>query len=155
MPDPTMPAPARGRPSRTVVVLVLLGHVLAGVALGIALDRHVLHPRLGRFGRREMPLDSAGQAAMRARMREEMVRGLSRELALSDSQRVQVEGIIGRHEASFDAIRRESEPRLRALLDSTWMDIDRVLTPEQHAKWAARRGELPFGRGRGPRPPGM
>jgi hypothetical protein len=153
MTDSTPPVSATPRPRRAAVALVLLGHVLVGLALGILLDRTVLHPRPfgGRFGRRPMAQDSAGQAAMRTRMRDEMLRGLSRELGLTAGQRDQVAQILGRHEAAFEALRRESEPRLRALVDSSWAEIDRVLTPEQHGRWVERRG-LPFGRDRRPGP---
>lgn len=143
MMDPTkLPAP----PSRLLVVGVLVAHLLAGVAAGIALDRLVLldwgrRPAgewgMGRRGPWHMGREGAGH------MQGRMLARIGQELDLTAEQREQVEAILPRHLAAFDSLRREMGPRLSALLDSTSAEVEAILTPDQRERWRRIRRQAP------------
>jgi hypothetical protein len=133
-----------------MVGLILLAHLAVGIVIGVAVDRYVLRPPPGMFFGRIRPMhnDSVGRVEMRAEMRKDMIHRLSKELDLKPEQLAPVESVLVQREVAFEALRRESEPRLQALLDSSWVEIDRVLTPEQHEKWVEIRKHLGPGWGR-------
>ncbi len=64
-----------------------------------------------------------------------MTRQMQRDLHLSDEQREAVHEILQRHHEQLAAIRRETEPQVRATLDSMRSEIEKKLTPEQAEKW--------------------
>lgn len=70
-----------------------------------------------------------------------IVRHLDRRLELSDAQRAQIEAILAR-----------SHDRMRAQIDATNAEIERVLTPEQRAKFRKMRMRLHGPHGRRARP---
>lgn len=64
---------------------------------------------------------------MESRAVEEMVR----ELGLSEAQRLSVESILERQRSSASQVFSSMGPQLRALLDSTNVEIRRTLAPAQ------------------------
>jgi Spy/CpxP family protein refolding chaperone len=80
------------------------------------------------------------------------------ELGLTPAQETQVDSIMARGMSIRRALEDSMRPRVRAQLDSTRAQIERVLTPEQRQKfesWRARvhadRGGMPGPGGPGPR----
>lgn len=122
-----------------VAAVVVVVSLLTGVVVGIAVDRRVLVHRpimVSRGGRWHGP----------------MVPGrLERELGLTPSQSAAVDSVMGHRMAQRDSLMAHTFPMMRALLDSTRTDIERVLTPDQRAKFETMRFHdgLPPGRGAG------
>jgi Spy/CpxP family protein refolding chaperone len=123
----------RAAPRRPVLaaIAVTLSAAIAGVMLGIVLDRTVLTrtPELPR----DVPTPPGLEQS--PAMRQRFIALLARELDLTDAQRVQVEALIEqespRMRASFDSAkgimqRAVQNPQQRMLL---------ILTPEQQAKF--------------------
>ena len=127
-----------------VAATIIVMSLLTGVIAGIAVDRRVLLPNrlwgpggpvvFGRFGAH----------------RQVMVPGrLERELGLSPTQTAAVDSITRHRMAQRDSLMAHTFPVMRALLDSTRIDIERVLTPEQREKFEQLRFREPDG------PPGI
>lgn len=138
---PPTPPPARTRPRlRAGLVLLLVG--LAGIAIGIALDRAVLRSRI-----RTLLADDRLPPPRPGHFRRDLLGRLDRRLELSDSQRVVVDSILSRREAEVRTLLRESRPRFEAIAERTRNEIRQVLTPEQleRFKELEERREL-FGR---------
>lgn len=115
--------------SREVMVgLVLLLVGGAGVAGGVAIDRQLLMHRYGAAWTMEPPSDGERVA---------IARQLTKELDLTTAQQAQVDAIIARQMNAADALRREYQPRVRALMLGTRAQIDSILTPVQRAKLRA------------------
>ena len=109
-----------------VAVLVLLLTFGAGAIAGAAVHHLV-------FAHREQ----LAPFAMRA-----MVNRLDRHLDLTDAQRRQVEEIIRRHHERIDSIWTNARPHVSAELVAANAEIEKVLTPEQRAKYAKMRMHL-------------
>ena len=62
-------------------------------------------------------------------------RELESQLQLSDSQRTQIQAILGESRQEAEAIRRELRPRVEKNLEATQNRIGALLSPEQHAKF--------------------
>jgi len=158
---------ARRFPLWALVATVLVLQALLGVVAGIVIDRYAFHRRhypayamregWGRGfpqghrgwggpggGRRMDGGRPMGGPHMGGRdgefgMRRNMVERLSAELALSPSQRTKLDSVMERQAAAFKRIREETQPKIKALVDSSRAQIDQLLTPDQRAKYAKIR----------------
>ncbi len=145
----------RRTPSRWVIATILVAHTLAGVAGGMALEHYILHRHrpmffgLERGGR--MGMGGSDTLAARQEMQHRMADHLARELDLDAAQRSRLDSMMPAQAARFEALRREMEPRLRALLDSSSVQIEAILRPDQVAHWQEiRRRMVPDGGPPGP-----
>ena len=135
-----------------VAASVIVMSLLTGVFLGVAVDRRLMVPRvprgsffLSRFGGH----------------RQGIIPGhLEHDLGLSPAQSVAVDSIMRHRMAQRDSLMSHTWPVMRQLLDSTRLDIEKILTPEQKAKFEQLRSREPGGppgmmlrRGDGPPPP--
>ncbi len=68
-----------------------------------------------------------------------MVNRLDHRLDLTDAQRAQVEAIIKRRHAHIDAMWDGVRPQVRAEIERTNQEIERVLTPEQRKRFKRMR----------------
>jgi Spy/CpxP family protein refolding chaperone len=109
-----------------IAVAVLALTFVAGVGVGI-------------FGS-HMAILHGGHGA--ERFPNAMVNRLDRRLDLTDAQRAQVAAIIKRRHARIDAIWGAARPQVRAEIDRTNEEIERVLTPEQRAQFKRMRMRL-------------
>jgi hypothetical protein len=132
----------------TVIVLSLF----TGVIVGVALDRRVLWSHHGHGG--PVVGSRGGHGPIMIPLR------LERELGLSPAQTAAVDSIMRHRMAQRDSLMAHTWPVMRQLLDSTRSDIEKVLTPEQKAKFEQLRSREPGGppgimlrRGDGPPPP--
>lgn len=102
-----------------IAALVLLLTFAAGFAGGVAAHRAFVV-------RHHAPSPRAVNA---------MVRHLDRALDLSDAQRKQIEDILSRRRDRIESLWSSVRPRVRAEVEATNAEIERVLTPEQRAKF--------------------
>jgi len=135
-----------------VAASVIVMSLLTGVIVGVAVDRRMMVPRvprgsffLSRFGGHHQGIIPGH---------------LEQELGLSPAQSVAVDSIMRHRMAQRDSLMAHTWPVMRQLLDSTRSDIEKVLTPEQKAKFEQLRSREPGGppgmmlrRGDGPPPP--
>jgi Spy/CpxP family protein refolding chaperone len=124
-----------------VAAVVVVVSLLTGVVAGIAVDRRALIHRgpyiVSRGGHFHGP----------------MVPGrMERELGLSPAQSAAVDSVMHHRMAQRDSLMARTFPVMRALLDSTRIDIERVLTPDQRTKFEKMRfHDGPMGSTRGQR----
>ena len=138
----------RLRPS-VVATLVMVTVFLFGMLAGGALDRHLLHGRMGRDRRdglrfvpgMSMPAGPrtppAGADSMRRRGSEEFARALG----LTPAQSSAVDSVMTQDFRSVNALREEMRPRIEAIIASTRQRIDSLLTPAQREKYHALLAE--------------
>lgn len=165
------------RRSRVVATLVVAVALLTGILVGVAADRRLLwgggrwgggggggvggggwgHGPSGLAGHGQWEGGRAGGGGPSDRMRQRF----ASELGLNTTQIAQVDSIMARRTAERRVLEDSMRPRMRALLDSTRSDIDRVLTPDQRKKldaWRSRahagHGDAMGGDGPGGGPPG-
>jgi hypothetical protein len=135
--------------SRGMAVLTVLATLAVGVALGIGVERRVLHRRPdnrggrgggggGPFGMMSEPVDTA----TRNRMRGRIVKRLTDELSLTPTQAQSVDAIFARRELQLDSLRLRVNPQLDSLRDHMRLSIDSVLSPEQRVKFAEQRRRM-------------
>jgi hypothetical protein len=65
---------------------------------------------------------------------EVIVKRLTRELDLSESQRAHVESVVTRTQAELFKLRQQHQPEVRALIDSSIVEMKQQLSPEQCQK---------------------
>lgn len=114
-----------------MVILAFIAGAFAGVVGDHLLIIHHLFPR--HFGSRPI-LDR-----------------LDRELHLTAQQKTQVQQILDRHRAKIESLMGNVRPQIRAEIDATNAEIDKILTPEQRAEFAKMKMRMPHRRG-GPPP---
>ncbi len=141
--------------SRVMAVLTVLAALGVGVAIGIAVERTVLHRsgepwrggrwRGGNGGRGAEPFSMMTEppdTASRHRMRGRIVKRITDDLALSASQSTAIDAIFVRRELQLDSLRARVGPQLDTLRDHMRASMDSVLTPTQRAKWAETRRRI-------------
>ena len=109
------------------MVVVIVAFV-AGILVGVAGD-HLYLIHSGRL----FPRRASHFAADR------MAEHLGRELQLTPQQKSQVQQIIEAHRAKIDAAMSSVRPQVRAEIDATNADIEKILTPDQRTKFANLR----------------
>jgi len=114
--------------TRTAAVVVVIVAFVAGILVGVAGD-HLYLIHNGRL----FPRRASHFAADR------MAEHLGRELQLSPQQKTQVQQIIEKHRAKIDATMSSVRPQVRAELDATNAEIEKILTPDQKTKFANLR----------------
>jgi len=115
-----------------VVVCVTL---IAGILVGIGLDRAFFRPRHGPFGPFVVFRGAPNADSARIRMRAEF----ARQLHLTPDQQARIDTIMQRRMAVLDSIRKTTMPQIRSLIGATQAQIDSVLTPEQRDKFQSLR----------------
>jgi hypothetical protein len=141
----------RRSPSRWAIALVLIAHTVAGVAGGMAIEHAILH-RHGPMGfgpagfGRERPT-GRDSLALRREMEGRMAGQLARELDLDATQRMRLDSLMPLQSARFQALRHDFDPRLQALLDSSSVEIEAILRPDQVTRWQEIRRRMRPGEG--------
>lgn len=130
MTDPRAGLPSPERPNgsfspRAMAAVVVGVTLLAGILVGIGLDRAFFRPP--RFGPHYGDFRGTNADSARQRMRAEF----ARQLHLTPDQAARIDTIMQRRTAVLDSIRKETGPKVRALIGATRAQIDSVLTPEQ------------------------
>jgi Spy/CpxP family protein refolding chaperone len=122
-------------PPRVRAGLVIAAIVLASGIAGAAIDRATLSRRPTR-SREGPPRRPPGDQESRRR---EMLDNMSKELALTASQRAGLDSIFQRSDSSLRSIRREMQPRLQAVFESSRVEINARLDSTQRVKFASMR----------------
>ncbi len=133
--------------SKLMAALTLLGALCVGVAIGVGVERSMLHRRGAWRGGRgpSGPLGMMGEAtdtASRHRFRGRIMKRMTDELALTAAQATSIETLFVRRERQLDSLRARVEPQLDSLRDQMRASIDSVLTPEQRTKFAEARRRM-------------
>ena len=105
-------------PTWVRAALVLAVTLCAGVAAGVAYERH-----------RAAAHQAVGMDAHNA------MHHLARELNLDSAQQAAVAQILARHQREVDSTWHEVQPHVRATLDSTRQEIAGLLRADQLAKY--------------------
>lgn len=137
-----MTAPRGDRPDgafspRAMAAVVVAATLIAGILVGIGLDRAFFRPRrpaFGAFGAMRDPVRPNADS-----VRAHMLAGLARQLRLTPDQEARIDTIMMRRMAMLDSIRKATSPQIRALIGATRAQIDSVLTPEQRDKFRSLR----------------
>ncbi len=135
----------RRTPSRWVIALILTAHTLAGVAGGMALEHAMLHRHRAMFFGEAGPGRSrhaVEDSLARREMERRMASHLAGDLDLDAVQRGRLDSLMPRQSARFEALRREFDPKLRALLDSSSVEIESILRPDQLSRWQEIRRRM-------------
>ncbi|HXB23114.1 MAG TPA: hypothetical protein VNV25_00145 [Gemmatimonadaceae bacterium] len=135
-----------------VAAAVIVMSLLTGVLVGVAVDRRMMVPRVPRGSFFLSRFSGHHQGIIPGH--------LEHELGLSPAQSTAVDSIMRHRMAQRDSLMAHTWPVMRQLLDSTRSDIEKVLTPEQKAKFEQLRSREPGGppgimlrHGDGPPPP--
>jgi hypothetical protein len=127
-----IPSPRRPGRTRLIAGVVMLLVGLAGVAVGVALDRAMFRWRIAGavMGRRPPGPPHSPE------VRKWVVNRLDRKLDLSDAQRIRLDTILTRREAELGALIRENRPKFEAIANRTRAEIMALLTPEQQQRFS-------------------
>jgi len=140
--------------SRIMAVLTVVAMLAIGVAIGVAVDRSVLHRSSGYRGGGSRgwgggasggPFGVMGEAmdtVSRNRMRTRIVARITEDLDLSPVQSKAVDSIFSRRELQLDSLRARVGPQLDSLRDQMRASIDSMLTPTQRIKFAEQRRRM-------------
>jgi hypothetical protein len=135
MTEPRGDRPDGGLSPRAMAVVVVCVTLIAGILVGIGLDRAFFRPRHAPFGR--FAIIRGGPNADSARMR--MRADFARQLHLTPGQQARIDTILERRMAVLDSIRKTTMPQIRTLIGATQAQIDSVLTPEQRETFQSLR----------------
>lgn len=124
--------------SKTKAAFIVVIAFVAGLFVGVAGDRFVLF-RSGQFFHRR-----GAESATRR-----LLTHLDRELKLTPEQRTQIDHIMNQHRVRIDAAWSNVRPQMRREIDAANIEIEKMLTPEQQAKFKTMRERSEKGRGRG------
>jgi Spy/CpxP family protein refolding chaperone len=130
------PTPSRISPKTTAALVVLVAFI-AGLVAGAAGDRFYL------IRSRQLFPHRFGQMGARR-----IVDHLDRDLHFTAQQRKAVEVIVDRGRARVDAVMANVRPQMRQEIDTTNAEIEKVLTPEQRAKFDAMKMRMQHDRDR-------
>jgi len=114
-----------GTKTTVIAALVLVLTFAGGFAAGFVVHRFLPRERM-------MPALAAHA----------MLDHLDRRLDLTDAQRKQIEEILERRHSRISQLWSDVRPRVRAEIDATNAEIEKVLTPEQRAKFATMKMHL-------------
>ncbi|MEO6529060.1 MAG: hypothetical protein ABIP93_20745 [Gemmatimonadaceae bacterium] len=116
-----------------VIAAIILSSAIAGAAIDrAALSRRPQHGGGGPPSRRQTP-------EQEARRRTEMLDHMTKDLVLTTAQRAGLDSIFQRSDSSVRAVRREMQPRLQAVFESSRAEINSRLDSAQRVKFASMR----------------
>lgn len=112
---------------RLLVGLLCLVNLVAGVGLGVALDRTVLVERPHKHGRGDRP---------------DFARMLEKRLDLDAEQAKKVREILATRRPLFEEAMHDVRPKLDAIRAESDAQIRAVLRPDQAARWDELRKDM-------------
>ena len=127
--------------ARAAMVIAVI--VICSALAGVAIDR-VAFQRMAR--RRPPGAGGPGRGSPEAdlKRRKDMLDRMTKELALSASQRQGIDSVMQRTDSSLRAIRSEMQPRLQKVFEGSRTEIEARLDSAQRVKFKAMqpvRGE--------------
>ena len=124
-------------PSRARAGLIIAAIAIGSAIAGAGIDRWVVTHSPRRPGRGGPASSMSPEAA--ARRRAEMFDRMTKDLSLTPAQRVGIDSIMQRTDSSLRIVRREMQPRLTAIFDSSRTQIAARLDSAQRVKFAQQR----------------
>jgi hypothetical protein len=126
------------RRAALVIAAIAIGSALAGAGI----DRMLVArgPRHGPRGGGPMANVSPEAAARR---RGDMLERMTKDLGLSPAQRAGIDSIMQRTDSSLRVVRREMQPRLTQIFESSRAEIAARLDSAQRVKFAQRKPRRP------------
>ena len=138
--------------------LVIAAVIVASAIAGAAIDRNVVvrHARQGWSGGGGDRRGGPPPADWEARRRTQMLDRMTKELSLSPTQRAGLDSVFQRTDSSLRAIRRDMQPRLKQVFETSREEMNARLDSTQRQKLASMKfGGPPGGwERRGGGPPG-
>ena len=141
--------------------LVIAAVVVASGIAGAAIDRNIVmrYPPRGWGGGGDRPRGGPPPADWEARRRTQMLDRMTKELSLTPTQRAGLDSVFQRTDSSLRAIRRDMQPRLKQVFETSRAEMNARLDSTQRQKLAGmkfggRPGGWEEGRGRPPGGPG-
>lgn len=113
---------------RAAAALLIVGALLAGIVLGIAGDRAWLWHTHQLMPHGRPPLGR-------------LVEHLDEQLHFTPQQKQAVTQIIQNHQARMHALSDSIRPQMRAEIDATNAEIEKLLTPEQRTKFQTMQAQ--------------
>lgn len=110
--------------ARTIAVVTVIATLIVGFLIGVVADRVWLYRHGPRFGSRAQRFTT-----------ERIVKRLDGELHFTEQQRTQVTQIVQARQKRIAAIQSGVRPQIRAEIDQTNAEIEKILTPEQRTKF--------------------
>lgn len=110
--------------ARTIAVVTVIATLIAGFLIGVVADRVWLLRHGPRFGSRAQRFTT-----------ERIVNRLDHELDFTPQQRTQVTQIIQARQKRIGVIQAAVRPQIRAEIDQTNAEIEKILTPAQRTKF--------------------
>jgi hypothetical protein len=104
------------QPPKTRPLLLSLLTLLSGIVIGVGATLIVVGP---------------DEPVARPPVNKRMLDHLMRELELTEAQRQVIEPIITEHLAELDALRRQAQPKISAVIDNMYAEIARTLDDRQ------------------------
>lgn len=125
-------------PTRARAALVIAAIAVGSAVAGAGIDRWVVThgPRRGHG-----PGAGILSPEAAARRRAEMLERLTKELALTAPQRAGIDSIMARTDSALRVVRSETQPRVRAIFDSSRAAISARLDSAQRVKFLQQRLE--------------
>ena len=130
-------------PPTSMAIAVMGGLVFASVMAGVAVDRVMLRTRTTKL---ILPDTSFHPISTILRQPTEEERRERRdyivaELRLTPAQTIVVDSILDARAVDFRVLREEIRPRVAHLVAEVRADVERVLTPEQRARYRRMQGQ--------------
>jgi hypothetical protein len=122
-----------------IIVAIAIGCLVAGAGIDRWAMRNARRPRGG------MPGSVTPEEATKRRT--EMLDDMTKDLDLTPRQRVGIDSVMQRTDATLRAVRSEVQPRIRQILDQSRAEITARLDSTQRVKFLQRKPPL---RRRGP-----
>ena len=110
--------------ARAIAVVTVVATLIVGFLIGVVADRAWLVRHGPRFSPRAQRF-----------ITDRIVKRLDGELHFTDQQRAQVTQIIQARQKRIAAIQVAVRPQIRAEIDQTNAEIEKILTPEQRTKF--------------------
>ena len=119
--------------------LVIAAVVVASGIAGAAVDRNVVMRNARRGGGGSGDRRGPPPPEMEARRRAEMLDKMTKELSLSPVQRAGLDSVFQRTDSSLRAIRREMQPRLKQVFETSRAEMNARLDSTQRRKLAGMK----------------
>ena len=107
-------------------IIIFISGIIIGLVSGLAIKPH--QPSFG--------FSSAG------RFRNRIISNITRQLALNEEQHAQTEKIINAMAEQIHSYQTEQRPKIKAVIDKSMSDIEKLLTPEQLEKFIEMRAKI-------------
>jgi len=130
--------------------LVIAAVVVASGIAGAAVDRNLVMRHVRESGGGRGPGRGGPPAPeMEARRRTEMLDRMTKDLSLTPTQRAGLDSVFQRTDSSLRSIRREMQPRLKQVFETSRAEMNARLDSAQRRKLASMRFGPPRGWGEG------